>query len=87
VQKESSHTVALTHTHSAHGLLAMTQKVYDSVPQSCLLQVTTESFDFGVQLSSMAHRGIDKAVQTIERFHINYQVPYPVTLNPCMKLA
>ncbi|MEL6556330.1 MAG: hydrogenase maturation protease [Cyanobacteria bacterium J06621_11] len=87
VQKESSPTVALTHTHSAQGLLALTQKVYDSVPQAWLLQVPTESFDFGEQLSSMAHRGIDKAVQTIERFHINYQVPYPVTLNPCMKLA
>ncbi len=71
---------ALTHAHSAQGLLALTQKLYGRTPQAWLLQVPTESFDFGKQLSSTALRGSDQAVQTIERFLINYQVPYPVAL-------
>ena len=73
--------------HSAQGLLALTQEVYGHVPQAWLLQVPTKNFDFGEQLSSTAHRGVDDAVQTIERLFINYQVPYPVTLIPCMKSA
>ena len=36
----------------------------------------TESFEFGEQLSATAQRGIDKALQTIERFLIHYQAPY-----------
>jgi len=71
---------ALTHAHSAQGLLALTQKLYGHTPQAWLLQVPTESFDFGKRLSSTALRGSDQAVQTIERFLINYQVPYPVAL-------
>lgn len=71
-QRENSPAAALTHTHSAQGLLALTQKVYDAAPLAWLLQVPTESFDFGEQLSSTARSGIDQAVQTIERFYINY---------------
>ncbi len=71
---------ALTRAHSAQGLLALTQKLYGHTPQAWLLQVPTESFDFGKQLSSTALRGSDQAVQTIERFLINYQVPYPMAL-------
>ncbi len=71
---------ALTRAHSAQGLLALTQKLYGRTPQAWLLQVPTESFDFGKQLSSTALRGSDQAVQTIERFLINYQVPYPVAV-------
>lgn len=78
---------SLTHRHSAQGLLALTQKVYGHVPQAWLLQVPTKNFDFGEQLSSTAHRGIDDAVQTIERLLLNYQVPYPATLEPCIKSA
>lgn len=78
---------AFTHSHSAQGLLALTQNVYGHVPQAWLLQVPTQSFDFGEQLSSTAHRGVDDAVQTIERLLTNYQVPYPVTSEPCMKSA
>ncbi len=87
MQRGKSPSVTLAHTHSAEGLLALTQKVYGFVPQAWLLQVPTESFGFGKQLSSIAHRGIDEAVQTIERFYLNYQVPYFVTFRSCMKSA
>ena len=82
---QSSHS--RTHSHSVEGLLTLTQKVYGHTPQAWLLQVPTESFDFGEQLSSTALRGSDKAVQTVERFLINYQVPYSVTSEPCEKSA
>ncbi|MEM9945010.1 MAG: hydrogenase maturation protease [Cyanobacteria bacterium P01_D01_bin.36] len=75
-QSPTQSSRSLTHSHSVEGLLALTQKVYEHTPQAWLLQVPTESFDFGEQLSSIAQRGSDKAVQTIERFLINYQVPY-----------
>lgn len=71
-QQENFSSGAFTHTHSAQGLLTLTQKVYGSLPLAWLLRVPTERFDFGEQLSSTAHRGIDQAVQTIERFYINY---------------
>ena len=73
-------STAITHAHSAQELLFLTQKIYEHAPQAWLLQVPTERFDFGEQLSSTAQRGIDQAVQTIERFLINYQIPYSFAL-------
>ena len=86
-QSSTHRANSLTHSHSAEGLLALTQKVYGHTPQAWLLQVPTESFEYGEQLSSTAQRGRDEALQTIERFLVNYQVPYRVTSEPCMKSA
>jgi len=86
-QLKRARSRSLSHAHSTQGLMALTQQVYGYVPQAWLLQVPTQNSGFGQQLSSTAHRGVDDALQTIERLFINYQVPYPVALTPCLKLA
>ena len=78
IAAEPDASATSAHSNSIQGLLSLTQKLYNHTPQSWLLQVPTESFDFDRQLSSTAIRGRDKAVQTIERFLINYQMPYSV---------
>lgn len=70
----------LPHAHSVQGLLLLAQKLYGHTPPAWLLQLPTESFNIGEQLSSTAQRGSDEAIQTIERFLVNYQVPYPAAL-------
>lgn len=77
----------LTHTHSARGLLRLTEQIYGYTPQAWLLQVPSESFDFGQQLSSTARSGCDEALRVIERFLTNYRTPYSVSSEPCMKSA
>ena len=65
-----------TNDHSAQGLLTLTYTQYGYAPQAWLIQVPVESFELGDALSSTAQHGVDDAVQTIERFFMNYQVIY-----------
>lgn len=74
-KSDSEPNSAIAHSHSAQGLLALTNKLYGYAPQAWLIQVPVESFGLGDPLSSTAQHGVDEAVQTIERFLVNYQVP------------
>lgn len=56
-------------------LLNLTQQLYGRTPQAWLLQVPTESFEFGEALSATAQRGYDRAVRTIDQFLKTYQEP------------
>ena len=54
-------------------LLNLASQVYGHSPQAWLLQIPTESFNFGDALSSTAQSGCDLAVRTIEHFLQTYQ--------------
>lgn len=81
------HGAAHSQIDNVRGLLQLTEHIYDHAPQAWLLQVPSERFTFGEQLSSIAKHGCDQALRVIERFFTNYQVPYSVPPEPCMKSA
>ena len=56
-------------------LLTLTQTLYGHYPRAWLLQVATDRFDEGCQLSETADHGCDRALQTIEQFFTTYQRP------------
>lgn len=63
-----------THSHSARGLLALTQEIYNYAPQAWMLQTPAESFVCGQPLSSTAVQSCDRAIVIIERFLSNYSM-------------
>ena len=81
------HSQGHSQLHNVRGLLQLTEHVYGHVPQAWLLQVPSERFTFGEQLSSIARHGCDQALRVIERFLTNYQVSYSAPPEPCMKSA
>ncbi len=66
---------AFSHTHGARGLLRLTEQLYGYSPQAWLLQVPSEDFALGKQLSDTAQEGCNQVLIIIERFLTNYQVP------------
>ncbi len=62
-------------SYDPRALLSLTRQLYGRAPQAWLLQVPTENFDSGKDLSATAQRGYDSAVRTIEQFLKTYQAP------------
>lgn len=71
-----------THHCDPLSLLNLTQQMYNRAPQAWLLRVPGESFELGEGLSSIAKRGCDRAVRTIEQFFKTYQQPAWVGQQP-----
>ena len=71
----SDHALSAADTHDGNPLflLNLAQQLYGRAPQAWLLQVPSESFEFGEELSSIAKQGCDRAVRTIEQFLKTYQ--------------
>lgn len=76
-----------THYGNPLSLLNLAQQLYGRAPQAWLLQVPSESFEFGEGLSSVAERGCDRAVRTIEQFLKTYQQPAWISPTACTKSA
>ncbi|MEO0826308.1 MAG: hydrogenase maturation protease [Cyanobacteria bacterium J06635_15] len=88
VSKSTSDVIpAGTHSNTPSVLLSLTQQLYGHHPQGWLLQVSTECFDLGSQLSSTACQGCDRALRTIEQFFKTYRRPFLMGQASCMKSA
>lgn len=72
---ETGQMAAKTPTDTPAALLNLTQQVYGRHPQAWRLQIASDCFDWGSQLSSTAHQGCDRALRTIEQFFKTYRKP------------
>lgn len=63
------------HSCNPLSLLNLAQSAHGRKPQAWFLQVPIESVDNERQLSSLAKRGCDRAVRTVEKFLRTYQRP------------
>ena len=80
--QQASSMAFAAHSYDPFALLSLTQRLYKHHPQAWLMQIPIESCELGKELSSVARRGCDRALRSIEQFLVTYRQPAL-----CMKSA